>query len=241
MSRRRGQWNSGGNKGGFVIKWFLASPWVGWSAVLSGAVAIVGNVFLLLFYIFQAPRMYAAGGNAPDYLGRVNDAAIGIQTILLIPIALALLEALKLHGPVSLWQRYVVGAALIGMLIIGCIQLLYAFHLISFEIQTRFVLPAYGIIGLWMILIHNQLRVQHILSPSLAWLGIVVGASYLLLFLSFFAFGGYASAASNDPSAFFSNLPFIIATILSLLIGFFAYPVWAIWLGRVILSGKMIK
>ncbi len=48
---------------------FLDSPPVGWSAVLSSAVAIVGNVFLILFYIFQAPRMFAGSGNGPDYLG----------------------------------------------------------------------------------------------------------------------------------------------------------------------------
>ena len=223
------------------MKKLIALPSVGWWAILSGGVSIVGDVFLILFYVFQAQRLFESGRNAPDYLGRVNDAAVGIQALLLIPIVLALIEILKRRAPVSLWQRFVVGAAVIGMAVIGCIQLLYAFHLISVVIQTSFALPAWGFVGLWMILTHNRARANRLLSRSLAWLGMAIGASYLLLFISFFAFGGFVAVASGDRSVFFSNYAFIIATIISLLVGFFAYPIWAIWLGRVMLSGKMTE
>jgi len=223
------------------MKKLLAAPSVGWWAILSGAVAIVGDIFLILFYIFQAPRLFEAGGNAPDYLGRVNDAAVGIQALLLIPIALTLLRTLRHRGSVSAWQRVVEAVAMISMVIIGCIQLLYALHMIGFETQTGFMLPAWGIIGLWMILTHYQTHIHNIFSRSLAKLGIAVGAAFFVFFLSVFAIGGAVFTAGTDPSAFFSNTPFLIAMGISLLIGFFgffAFPVWAIWLGRVILSGK---
>src|SRR5574341_1479184 len=93
----------------------------GWSTILSGAVAIVGDIFLILFYVLQAPRLMEARGNSPDYLGRVNDAAIGLQALLLIPIALTFLGTMPLRAPVSAWQKVVAVAALISMFVVGCI------------------------------------------------------------------------------------------------------------------------
>lgn len=214
----------------------------GWAAYLSGAVAFIGNIFLILFYVLEASRLLESRTmTGPAFFGRANDTATGIQALLMIPIVLVFLKAIQLRASVSAWQRVVAVAAIISLLIISCIQLLYALSMIGVNTQTKFVLPAWGIVGLWMILTHHRARTHRLFSASLAWLGIAVGAAYILMFISFYGFGGQAATATGDPSTLVSNYPFIISIFVSLLIGFFAYPIWAIWLGRVLLSGRVTE
>lgn len=214
----------------------------GWSAILSGAVVLIGNIFLILFYVLEAPRLLETrnmNGSASFSFGRLNDAAAAIQALLMILIVLAFLRVMQIRAPVFVWQKGLAVAVIISMLIISCIQLLYVLSMIGVDTQTKFVLPAWGIVGLWMILTHHRARTQRILPASLGRLGIAVGAAYLLMFISFYAFGGQAATATGDPSTLVSNYPFIISFVVSMLVGFFVYPIWAIWLGRVFLSGKV--
>ncbi len=214
----------------------------GWSAILSGAVAFVGDIFLILFYALEASLLLEARTmSGPAYFGRLNDAAAAIQVLLMILIVLAFLRVMQIRAPVSVWQKGLAVAVIISMLIISCIQFLYTLKMIGVDTQTKFVLPAWAIVGLWMILTHHRARTQRLLPASLAWLGIAVGAAYILMFISFYAFGGQAATATGDPSTLVSNYPFMISFVVSMLIGFFAYPIWAIWLGRVLLSGKLIE
>jgi len=212
----------------------------GLAAILSGVVAFVGNIFLILFYVLEASHLLETRSmTGPAFFGRANDTATGIQAFLMIPIVLAFLGVVQLLASVSVWQRVVAIAVIISLLIISCIQLLYALSMIGVDAQTIFVLPAWGIVGLWMILTHHRAYTHRLFKKSLAWLGIVVGAAYILMFISFYIFGGQVATATGDPSTLVSNYPFMISIMVSLLIGFFVYPIWAIWLGRLFLSGRV--
>lgn len=67
-----------------------ADPTAGWIAILSGIIAAVGVVFLIVFYVlYFATPLKDVGA----LFGRRNDAFIVIQYLLTIPLALSV----KLH------------------------------------------------------------------------------------------------------------------------------------------------
>jgi len=43
------------------MKKLLDSRYVGWSAILSGVVDLLGLVFLILFYVLEAPQILESG------------------------------------------------------------------------------------------------------------------------------------------------------------------------------------
>jgi hypothetical protein len=211
--------------------------YVGWSAILSGAIDLIGFVFLLLFFALEAPRWIQSGEpNPPPLFGTLNDASFVFVALFMIPVAVALNKMNRRQSPTLSLISLIIGMT--GMLATAIIQALYVPRLIQTAQQGILVNIALIFIGLWMILVNVLGRAGAASLPrGLAWLGIVAGVSIILLPVAVIAIGG--SVFLDDPSIGLSNPLFMFAFATGVLGFSIGYAIWAILLGRLFLTGKL--
>jgi hypothetical protein len=211
--------------------------YVGWSAILSGAIDLIGFVFLVLFFALEAQRWIQNGEPVPPPLfGTLNDASFIFVALLMIPIAVALHKMNENQSPTLSLISLIIG--MIGMLATAFIQALYVPRLIQTAQQGLLLGIGLFFIGLWMVLVNAQGRTAQ-LPSGLALLGIVAGASIILLPVAVNAIGG--SAFLDDPSIALSNPLFMFAFAAGVLGFSIGYAIWAILLGRLFLTGRLPK
>lgn len=149
--------------------------------------------------------------------GKINDISSVFQVLLMIPLAIVLFQ---------LWPSGLVGllaaaVGILGMLISAVGQSLLVLGRIDFEGSTRFF-PAGAAIGVWLILICALALGRDQLPELFSWLGILAGIGYILTVIGFL-WGGQQNA---------------LFYLGGLMLGI-GYPVWAFWLGRLLLSGAL--
>ena len=210
--------------------------YVGWSAILSGAIDLIGFVFLLLFFALEAP-LWIQGGepDTPPLFGTLNDASSIFVALFMIPVAVALNKINRSQYPTLSLISLIIGMT--GMLATAIIQALYVTRLIQTAQEGVLVGIAGAFTGLWMILVNVLGRAAN-LPRGLAWLGIVAGVSIILPPVAVIAIGGLAPLL-DDPSIALSNPLFIFAFAAGVLGISIGSAIWAIWLGRLFLTGKL--
>lgn len=152
--------------------------------------------------------------------GKINDIASIFQVLFMIPLALALYQPL----PDSARTLGII-VALIGiggMLVAAYGQSLLVFGEIDFNDSMKYF-PAGAAIGFWLVATCSFALAYDLFPIGLAWTGILAGVSYIVTVLAFLINGQ-------------QNIVFYIG---GLVLGI-SYPVWAIWLGRLIGSGGMV-
>lgn len=152
--------------------------------------------------------------------GKINDVSSIFQVLFMIPLAIALYQPL----PANMRTLGLI-AALIGiggMLVAAYGQLLLVFGKIDFEESMKYF-PAGAAIGIWLIVTSSFALIYDLLPIGLAWTGILAGVSYIVTVLAFLIKGQ-------------QNIVFYIG---GLVLGI-SYPVWAIWLGLLISSDKIM-
>ena len=211
--------------------------YVGWAAILSGAIDLLGFVFLLIFFAVEAPRWIQSGEpETPPLLGTLNDASFIFVALFMIPVAVALNKINRSHCPTLSLISLIIGMT--GMLATGIIQALYVPRLIQTAQQGVLLGTAFFFIGLWMIVVNVPGRAAH-LPRGLAWLGIVAGVSIVQVPAAVIAIGG--PAFLDEPSIALSNPLFMFAFAAAVLGISIGYAIWAIWLGRLFLAGKLSR
>ena len=203
------------------------------AAIASGILSIVGTIFLIAFFVFEAPTILESGDTEQWLpLGRTNDALVGLTALSAIPLAA------RLH---LVWRERAQGIsnaafamAIVALLGTGVTQLVYAANVISSATQTILVGPLFAGTGVWLLAV-NAGRAVPSLDGRLRSVGIVAGAGYLLLLVTTLA---YVSSGSSDPAVAFANPLFGIMAALGFLGAYLGYPVWAIWLGRGLMGSE---
>jgi hypothetical protein len=219
----------------FIMKKLHDVTYVGWSAILSGAIDLIGFVFLLLFFALEAPRWVQSGEpDTPPLLGNLNDASFIFVALFMIPLAVVLNKMNWRQSPTFSLISLIIGMT--GMLATAIIQALYVPRLIQTSQQAVLLGTALFLIGLWMILVNALGRAAN-LPRGLAWLGIVSGVAIVLLPVAVIAIGG--STFLDDPSIALSNPLFMFAFAAGVLGFSIGYAIWAILLGRLFLTGKL--
>jgi hypothetical protein len=211
------------------MKKLLDSPYVGWSAILSGGVQLLGLVFLILFYALEAPQVIQSGEpSSPPVFGTLNDASFIFVALFMILPALALHRLIQLKTPTLARVTLIIG--IIGLLGGAIVQLLYVPRVISSVQSSPWLTLSIGIIGVWIFLVNLLGRRGGELPGGLAWLGMITGILMSFLPVTYFIGGG--SAIVSNPSARLGN-PFIIIGFALGTIGFaILFPIWAIGIGR---------
>jgi hypothetical protein len=152
--------------------------------------------------------------------GTINDAASVFQMLFIAPVALALYHLFRSNAPTLSLLATVVGVA--GLFVAAVLQALLVFRVVKYEQTVGAVLTAGGAVGVWLLLAGYLALVSGLLPGALAWLSLSAGSGYVVLVVGFWLGG--------------QGHPLFIAGSLVAVIG---YSTWAIWLGRLFLSGAL--
>lgn len=198
------------------------SHFSGWSAFVNGGFAILGAVFLLLFFVRGEP------------FGTFNDLTSLPWVLTFFPI-LWLFYRLGMDGHKSISIIALV-AGIIGLLGVFILQLLLVLKVITIFQQTYYITAAFGAIGIWMAMASQIGRTENFISSGLATFGIVLGIGWILATLCVWI-GGFPPADSLSSMSDMSQFnPLTLIGVSLIFLGYFVQPIWAIWLGRFVLS-----
>jgi len=197
-------------------------PISGWSALLNGVLAIIGVVFLVLFFVIGQP------------FGTMNDLTSLPWVLSFLPVLWFFYRlGANEHKFISL---IALGVGVFGLLGVFALQLLLVLKVITIWQQTYYITSAFGAIGLWMVIASGMGRAESFVSPALAGFGIALGAGWILATLCVWI-GGFPPADGASSMSDMSQFNIITIIGISLIfLGYFVQPIWAIWLGRYILS-----
>lgn len=150
------------------------------------------------------------------FFGPVNDTISVIWALAFIPIA-ALFYRLHqpVNAPLSLASAIF---GVVGMLVFSISQALLVIRVVSFEQTLGLVLTMGALIGLWALLNGVLARGGGTLPGGMSWLIIIFGISFILTAI------GWYLAGQQHP-----------LVMIGFLIGAVTGPIWAIWLGRMLL------
>ena len=182
----------------------------GWSAYANGILTMANMVTLALMF-----------GVSMSW-GRVNDAISVLWLLSFLPLAVLLAQV---NQPV-MGRAVAVGTAVVGvvaMLAFAVLQSLLVVGQVRFEQTLAAVMTLGGVLGLWLLMNGLLALMGRTLPGGLAWLSIGFGVCYLLGTIGYWL-GGYES-------------PILWVGVA---VGYLLAPVWAFWLGRLLLNGRLI-
>jgi hypothetical protein len=194
----------------------LSTTFIGWTAIATGVSAILAVVFLILMYTVNGP-----------FFGTLNDvfnSLIGISIVILACMVYA-----EYHARLPLMGRIALLLALAGALftILGSVLIIFGF--------TGFVLAGWytgigdALIGLWLVAFCYSLLRGTTLPHNLVIFGLVVG-----LFMAVGLIGIPGILAGIDSM---QAMPwYLYIAFFGYLGTYLLYPIWMIWLGRVLIK-----
>jgi hypothetical protein len=153
--------------------------------------------------------------------GTINDVASVILAFALLPVLLALYYLQRQNAPVITLGVLVIGG--LALLVAAVFQLLLIFGVIKFQQTAVVVSTAFGLFGASLVVYSALARAQGSLPNTLALLGIIAGVGYVLVVV------GFILGGQEHPLAAIGGLTAVII-----------YPIFAIWFGRILLSGLTV-
>lgn len=182
---------------------------------LAGRSALVNGLFgiagSVTLFIF-----FAVGG----FWGKLNDGISVVYALSFMPLALFFY---RLHEPLQApLNRISTAVGIAAMAIFGVAQFLLTVNVVRFEQTLDLILLLMAVIGLWLLAQAWLTRRNAVLPQTLIWLMIVYGASFVVS-APFWGTLGQAHPL----------------TMIAFLAGVVAGPIWALWLGRLLLSGRL--
>jgi len=153
------------------------------------------------------------------WFGKLNDFFSIFQVMFMIPLVFFFSQLIT---PPSFLARFIsIAFGLGGILVSAYGQIRLLTRKISFKESQKFF-PAGGAIGFWLVMVNISLIGARTLPAALIWIGIAAGIGYLLIV------GGFLKGGQQDPF-FYGG---------SLILGI-CYPVWGLWLGKIILESLL--
>lgn len=192
----------------------LSITTTGWIAMATGVSAILAVVFLILMYTVKRS------------FGRVNDyfnSIIGISSVIL-----AWLLYSEFHAKSPLMSQIALVLMLVGAIFTIIGSILAVFNYTDFVLAGWYSGIGYALIGLWLaVFCYSALRGET-LPHNLIIFGIIAGA-----FMAIGLFGIPGIIARIDDM---KSLPWYLkVAFLGWLGTYIMYPIWTIWLGRILL------
>ena len=199
---------------------------IGWTAIGSVASWLLQFVFLGLMYsVAMSP------------FGFLSDISYMLGALLTLPFMWAFY--LLYRSDQGLLSLLALLLGILGVAVVNVTQFRLIIHQLTFEQNLPQVVTGAGLIGVSIILFNLLGRANAQFPIGFTWLGIIVGTLMAagILLASFFEKELYAmmTGALDWSSANPLMLLVVTATFLSQL----AYPVWGIWLGRMLLRGAI--
>jgi hypothetical protein len=152
--------------------------------------------------------------------GVINDLTTVILALSMVPLAFVLHKLHERTDPRLSFGAFVGGVlAMVGA---AALQALLVLRVVRFELTLVAVPVAFGVIGVWLVLNSYLGRSSGTLPKGLIWVGIVAGGGYVLAIM------GFLLSGQQHPLAAAGGLTAVIC-----------YPVWAVWFGRLLVSGRV--
>ena len=193
----------------------FASLPAGWVALAIGISTILATGLIFLFYAIGGP------------FGTLNDILNGVAGILNGVLAWMLFSEFRLNS--SFLHRVALILALIGAVLVVIGSVLIIFDFTGWVLAGWYTTFGYALMGIWMFIFSNSIRQSTMLPHNISVFGLVVGA---IMVIGIVAISGILMGIdSTESSPGYLNLGY-----MGFLGTYFLYPIWAIWLGRLLLS-----
>ncbi|GIW01952.1 hypothetical protein [Roseiflexus sp.] len=153
--------------------------------------------------------------------GTINDISSSILALSLLPLALALYLLLRPCAALLSLIALIIGIC--AMLAASILQILLVLRVVKSELTLVAVPATFGVVGVWLLLNSYLALASRTLPSGLAWVGMVAGVGYILVIL------GFLLGGQQHPLTAVGGLTAVIG-----------YPIWAIWIGGLLLSGILI-
>jgi hypothetical protein len=187
---------------------------IGWVAIATGVVGLVGLVFIVLFFTVGQP------------FGTLNDLCIALAAILGGVLAWMLYSAHHAQSP-PLSQLSLV-AALAGALVAVAGSALVIFRVTGWYLAGLYMTAGNALIGLWLVGLSYSAQRSRAWPHGLAVFGLVVG---VIMAVGLVAVPGILKSIPAQGSApWYVNAGYVGGLGWVVL-----YPMWCIWLGRILL------
>ena len=193
----------------------LSSITIGWMAIASGIACILAIALLTLFFTVGQP------------FGTLNDIFNGITGISILILAWMLYT--EHHARSPLLSPLALMTALVGAIVVVIGSILVIFQITGWVLAGLYTGAGNALLGLWLAMFCYSMQRSNIIPDNLLVFGLVVGACMALGV--FLVPGIFARIDSMESPPWYLYLGF-----LEYLGVYFLYPIWAIWLGRFLLS-----
>jgi hypothetical protein len=196
----------------------LPSRTIGWLAVAVGGVILIGDISLILYFTIGA------------FFGTFNDLCIAFAAILSVLLAWMLYPAHRAYSPRL--SQSLLTAAIVGALVALVGSVFVIFDVTGYFLAGLMNFFGYGLVGLWLLGMNYLARRMDRWPRRLVQFGLVSGASMAIGLLT----GPGIVGRVDDPDL----APwFIYVAPVASLGWLLLYPIWSIWLGRLLLSNRL--
>jgi len=151
--------------------------------------------------------------------GTINDVSSIIIALAILPVLFVLHKLHRTFAPAVSLGALIIG--IVSALTAALLQTLFVFKVIPGDLSGEIVTVAFGVFGIALVLFNYLVYSNKSFSPKFAIWGIVAGAGYAVVAL------GFLLGGQDHPLTYVGGLAAIVA-----------YPVWAIWFGKLLLSRK---
>ena len=194
---------------------YFPSTSIGWMAIATGTAVVLAVVTITLMYTVNM------------IFGPINDVLNGIAAILSAVLAWMLYT--QHHAKSPLLSQIVLGLVVVGavVMVIGSVLVLFKFT--GWILAGLYTGVGSALIGVWLIAFSYSMLKDGLLPNNLVVFGLVTGA--------FMAFGLFALPGIFAGIDSLESVPWYLIAVLPSGLGIYiTYPIWCIWLGRVLLQ-----
>jgi hypothetical protein len=191
---------------------------LGWLAIATGGVILIGDVSLMLFFTIGS------------FFGTFNDLCVAFAAILSGLLSLILYPANRAYSPRL--SQLLLTAALVGALVASIGSAFVIFDVTGYFLAGLMNFFGYGLVGLWLLGLNYSVPRRNGWPRRLVQFGLVSGASMSVGLLTG---PGIVGRIDNPELAPWFVYVAPVASLGWLLL----YPIWSIWLGRLLLTNRL--
>jgi len=191
---------------------------LGWLAIAIGGVILIGDISLILFFTIGS------------FFGTFNDLCIAFAAILSALLAWMLYPAHRALSPRL--SQFLLTAAFVGALVAFIGSTFVIFDITGYFLAGLMNFFGYALVGLWLLGLNYSTQRRNRSRRRLVRLGLVSGACMAVGLLTG---PGIVGRIDNPELAPWFVYVAPVASLGWLLL----YPIWSIWLGRLLLSNRL--